>query len=40
MEGLFDIQQCRAPLMKITILIDKWLSPRNEIMGQKAKESF
>lgn len=40
MEGLFDIQQGRAALMKITILIDKWLSPRNEIMGWKARESF
>lgn len=40
MDNLFNIQWDQAPLMKITILIDEWLSSCNEIMGWKAKELF
>lgn len=37
MDGLFDIQRGRAPLMKITILIDKWLSPIMKLWSGKLK---
>lgn len=40
MDNLFNIQWDQAPLMKITILIDEWLSSSNEIIGWKAKELF
>lgn len=40
MDSLFNIQWGQALLMKITILIDEWLSSSNEIMWWNAEELF
>lgn len=37
MDGLFNIQRGQALLMKITILIDKFLSPIMKLWGGKLK---